>query len=73
MRLSIFPYRRSSPGPSGHCCRPGVDRHAVAAGNKADYIIARKRIAAAGELDKAVVYSLDYDALAALDALFSAE
>ena len=47
-----------------------MDRHAMAAGNKADYTVARERIAAARELDKAVVDALDYNALAALDALF---
>ena len=37
---------------------------------EADYIVARKRTAALGELDKAVVDTLDNDALLALRALF---
>lgn len=47
-----------------------MDRYAMAAGNKADYTVTRERIAAARKLDKAVVDALDYNALAALDALF---
>ena len=46
-----------------------VDRHAEAAGDKADDLIARQRRAALGELDGAVVDALDDDAVGGMHPL----